>query len=83
MQCVLIKRMVEDLNLSPEVVICPTSALSQSVWVLAGPGARRVGGRCPAHCSLKHRDTHSTRAGWAGHEQPKRLPRPTGAKEKS
>ncbi len=25
MQCVLIKRMVEDLNLSPEIVICPTS----------------------------------------------------------
>lgn len=25
MQCVLIKRMVEDLNLPPEVVVCPTS----------------------------------------------------------
>lgn len=25
MQCVLIKRMVEDLNLPPQVVICPTS----------------------------------------------------------
>ena len=31
MQCVLIKRMVEDLNLPPEVVICPTSELWVSV----------------------------------------------------
>ena len=32
MQCVLMRRLVEDLNLPPEIVICPTSK-----WGLPSP----------------------------------------------